>query len=128
MQNAVKILGYIKGCSSSSPRPFRTPNNSVRCNFQKICNSSRRLKTILEIRKKAVFIDVNNKPINLKFLVSFHIPLPTIFKPKMRLKQSDKQNSFKHISKSLPNTHERTTSQKSCYNYCVMSSIFTKNF
>ena len=53
--NPVKSLGYIKCCSSSSPRPVKSLFNSTRYHCQKICSWSRRPKTILEIRKKSSF-------------------------------------------------------------------------
>ena len=52
MPNSVKSLGYIKGYSSSSPRPVISPSNSTRDNYEKICSWLRRPKIILEIRKK----------------------------------------------------------------------------
>ena len=55
MPNSVKTLGYIK-CHSSSPRPVKSPSNSIRHNCQKIFSWSRRPKTITEIRKKARFL------------------------------------------------------------------------
>ena len=42
--------------SSSSPRPIKSPSNFIRYNSLKICSSLRRPKTILEIRKKAIFL------------------------------------------------------------------------
>ena len=51
----VKSLGYITCCSSSSPRPVESPSNSIRHNCLKICSSSRRPKTLLEIRKRPYF-------------------------------------------------------------------------
>ena len=52
MPNSIESLGYIKCYSSSSPRPVKSPSNSIRYNCRKICSWSRRPKTILEIRKK----------------------------------------------------------------------------
>ena len=51
----LKSLGYITCYSSSSPRPIKSPCNSIRYNCQKICSWSRRPKTILEMRKKPCF-------------------------------------------------------------------------
>ena len=56
MPNPVKSLGYIKCHSSSSPRPVKSPSNSIRYNCDKISSWSRRPKTILEIRKKKTFL------------------------------------------------------------------------
>ena len=39
-----------------NPGSIKSPSNSIRCNFQKICSWSRRPKTILEIRKKTSFL------------------------------------------------------------------------
>ena len=52
MPNPVKSLGYIKCHSSSSPRPVKSPSNSIINNCKKIWDL--RSKTILEIRKKAL--------------------------------------------------------------------------
>ena len=41
--------------SSSSPRPVKSPSNSLRYNCQKICSWLRTSKTILEIRKWPYF-------------------------------------------------------------------------
>ena len=60
MSNSFESLGYIKCYSSSSPRPFKCPSNSIRYNCQKICNWSGRPKTTLEIRKKVTFLHVIN--------------------------------------------------------------------
>ena len=46
----------VKCYSSSSPRPVKSPSNFVRYNCQKIWSSSRRPKTVLEIRKNATFL------------------------------------------------------------------------
>ena len=51
MPNPVKTLGYIT-C-------YSTIRYSIRYNCKKICSWSRRIKTILEIRKKAVFLWVS---------------------------------------------------------------------
>ena len=45
MPNPVKSLGYIKCYNSSSPRPVKSPSNSIRYNYEKICSWSRRPKT-----------------------------------------------------------------------------------
>ena len=51
ISNPVKSLGYIKCYSSSSPRPVKSPSNSIRYNGKKVCSSSRRPKTILKSEK-----------------------------------------------------------------------------
>ena len=56
MPNPVKSLGYIKCYSLSSPRPIKSPSNSIRYNCHKTCSWSKRPKTILEIRKKATLL------------------------------------------------------------------------
>ena len=71
MQNPVASLGYMKCCSSSSPRPVKSPSNSIRHNHQIICSWLRGPKTILEIRKKATFMLVINKPVIYKFFKDF---------------------------------------------------------
>ena len=71
MPNPVKSLGYIKCYSSSSPRPVKSPSNSIRYNCKKICSGSRRPKPILEIRKKAKFLWVINNCIIYKFFKDF---------------------------------------------------------
>ena len=71
MPNPVKSLGYIKCYSSSSPRPVKSPSNSIRYNCHKICSWSRRPKTILETRKKATFLYRINNPIIYKFFKDF---------------------------------------------------------
>ena len=65
MPNPAENLVYVKYYSSSSSRPVKSPNNSIL--YQKICSWSRRPKTILEIRKKALFRQVINNPITEKF-------------------------------------------------------------
>ena len=54
MPNPFKGLGYIKCYNLSSPRLVKSPSNSIRYNSKKICSWSRRPKTILEMRKKAL--------------------------------------------------------------------------
>ena len=71
MPNSVKSLGYIKCHSSSSPRPVKSPSNSIRYNCEKISSWLRRPKTILEIRKKTTFLLVINNPIIYKFFIDF---------------------------------------------------------
>ena len=71
MSNSVKSLGYIKRYCSSSPRTVKSPSISIRHNCQKICNWSRRPKTILEIRKKTTFLKVISNPIIYKFFQDF---------------------------------------------------------
>ena len=53
--NSVKSFGYIKCYSSSSPRPVKSPTNSIWHNCQKIYSWLRKPKTILEIRKRPHF-------------------------------------------------------------------------
>ena len=45
MLNPVKSLAYIKCYNSSSPRPVKSPSNSISYNCEKICSWSRRPKT-----------------------------------------------------------------------------------
>ena len=71
MPNPVKSLGYMESYSSSSPRPAKSPSNSNRYNWKKICCWSRRPNTILEIRKKVTFLWVVNNPIAYKFFKDF---------------------------------------------------------
>ena len=71
MQNPVKSLGYIKCYSLSSPRPVKSPSNSISYNCQRICSWSRRPKNILEIKKKATFLYVINNPIIYTFFKDF---------------------------------------------------------
>ena len=56
MPNPLKSLGYIKWYSSGTSRPVKSPSNSIWYNCQKICCWSRGPKTILEIRKAAIFL------------------------------------------------------------------------
>ena len=69
--NRVESLAYSKCYSSSSPRPVKSPSNSIRYNCEKICSWSRRPKTIQEIRKKATFLSVVNNSIIYKFFKDF---------------------------------------------------------
>ena len=69
--NSAKSLGYIKCCSLSSPRPLKSPSNSIRYNCEKICSCSRRPKALLKIRKKAAFLYVINNPITYKLFKDF---------------------------------------------------------
>ena len=71
MPNPVKSLSYIKCYSLSSPRPVKSPSNSIRYNCQKICSWSRRPKTILQVRKKVTFCQVIKNPIIYKFFKDF---------------------------------------------------------
>ena len=53
---SIRISGNsLNSHSSSSPRPAKSPNNSIKYNCQKISSWSRRPKTILEIRKRPHF-------------------------------------------------------------------------
>ena len=94
MLNSVKSLRFIKRCSSSSPKPIKSPSNSIRCNCQKICSWSRRPETILETRKNTTFFKMINKFIIFKNFKNFtnhgkktnrkidfsHRPFPNIFR------------------------------------------------
>ena len=71
MLNPVKSFGYIKWYSSSSPRPVKSPSNSIRRSCQKICSWLRSPKTMLETRKKATFLYVISSPIIHKFFKNF---------------------------------------------------------
>ena len=55
LRNSSIRLGYIKCYRLSSPRPVKSPGNSIRYNCQKICGSSRTPKNILEIKKRPNF-------------------------------------------------------------------------
>ena len=52
---------------SSSLKPIKSPNNSIIYNCKKICSWLGRPKTILEIRKKTLFLQVINNSIIYKF-------------------------------------------------------------
>ena len=54
MSNLVESLWYIKCYCLSSPRPIKSPSNSIRYNCQ-ICSWLRTPKNILEIRKRPHF-------------------------------------------------------------------------
>ena len=71
MQNSFKILGYIKCYGSISPKPVKNLSNSIRYYCQNIYSWSRRTETILEMRKKASFLQVINKPIIYNFFKDF---------------------------------------------------------
>ena len=71
MLNSVESLEYIKYYNLSSPRPVKSPSNSIRHNCQKICSWSRRPKTVLKIRKKATFLKVINNLIIYKLFKDF---------------------------------------------------------
>ena len=68
--NPVESHGYIKSYSSSGPRPIKSPSDSIRYSSQKICNWSRRPKTIPEIKNITLFLVINN-PITYKFFKDF---------------------------------------------------------
>ena len=112
MPNPVKCLGYIKCHSSSSSRPVKSPSNSIRQNYQKICSWSRKPKTILEISKKITFLWViintniykffkdftkHKKKTNMAIVFSCR-PFPNIQGPLMRPSTFWKT---RHILKSL---------------------------
>ena len=67
MPDSIESLGYIKYYSSSSPRPIKRSKNSIR----QICSRARRPETLLEIRKKATFLQLINKLIIYKFFTDF---------------------------------------------------------
>ena len=70
MSHPVESLGYIMGHSSSSPKPIKSPRNSIRYNCQKIC-WSRKPETIMEIKTEAKFLEVINKLFVYKFFKDF---------------------------------------------------------
>ena len=128
MPTSVESLGYIKCYSSSSPRPVKSPSNSIRQNCQKICGWSWRPKTILQIRKKATFLYMINNPITYKFVkdfanhrkktnraVVFSIELSPTFlntgTTDETFQQSGKQDTFRHILKSSASMYESSGSQ-----------------
>ena len=53
------------------PNPVKSPSNSITCNCQKIWSWSRRPKTKLKIRKKAILLQMINNPINHKSFKDF---------------------------------------------------------
>ena len=55
MPNSIESLGYIKCYSSSSPRPVKSPSNSIRCNCKKISSWSRKPKNIWKLEKRPHF-------------------------------------------------------------------------
>ena len=114
MPNSVESLKYIKCYSSSSPRPVKSPSSLIRHNCQKIWSWLRRPKTILEIIKKTTFLEVIDKPIIYKFFKDFTnhrkktilaVDLyPTLLNTRSTnetFQQSGKQDSFRHVLKSL---------------------------
>ena len=64
--NHVETLGYINCFNLSSPRPIKSPSNSIRL--------SKDLQLIeqTEIREKVLFFEVINKPIIYKFFKYFN--------------------------------------------------------
>ena len=71
MLNHVKSREYIKCYSSGSPRPMKSPSNSIRYNCQKICSWFGRPKTMLETRKKVTLYWMINNSIIYKFFKDF---------------------------------------------------------
>ena len=71
MPNPVKSLGYIKHYSSSSPRPDKSPRNSIKYNWQKICSWSRRPKTYWKSEKRSHFSRWSTILIVYKFFKDF---------------------------------------------------------
>ena len=70
MSNSVTSLGYIECYSSSSLRHVKSPSNSIRHNCQMIFSWSKRIKTILEIRKKG-HISLGDRQCYYKFFGDF---------------------------------------------------------
>ena len=127
MPNPVQSLRYIKFHGLSSLRLIKRPRNSKKCNCKKICSWSRRPKTILEMRKKAWFIEVINKSIVYRFLKDFtnlwkkskraavfsNRPLPNIFKYRKHIwdfQKSGKQDSFWQLLKSSTSKYKCSVS------------------
>ena len=65
MPNPVESLRRIKCYSFSGPRPVKSTNNSIRCNFV------RRPKIIQQIRQKAAFFEVFSKSIIYQLFKDF---------------------------------------------------------
>ena len=76
MLNLVKSLGYIKCHSSNNPRTVKSPSNSIRYNCEKICSSSRRPQSILEIRnQKIIVIELITNYERASLIVPLFLPL-----------------------------------------------------
>ena len=68
MPNPAESLRYIKCYILSSPRPFKSPSNSITYMCQNISSLSRRPDTVLKIRENATFLKVIKNPIIYKFV------------------------------------------------------------
>ena len=128
MLNPVKSLAYIRCYSLSSPRPIRSQSNSIRYNCQKICSWLRRSETILEIRKKATFLEVIKKSIIYKLFQEFtnhsnktNRAVNFNLRPLLKflitgttdeiIQQSGKEDIFRQILKSSAGMHGSSGSQ-----------------
>ena len=58
MPNHIKSLGYFSCYSLASSIPIKSPGNSARCNYQSFFSLLGRPETILEVGKKATFLQV----------------------------------------------------------------------
>ena len=105
-------------------------HNSIRHNCQKICSWLRKPKTILEIRKKDIFLNVISNPIICKFfkdftnhrkktnravvissrpflgLLKYFLSILNTGTTNETLQKSGKQEFFRHILKSSSSIHE----------------------
>ena len=64
----VKSLGHNKCYSSRSPKPIKCPINSIRYDCKKKSTVEKEhLNPYWEIRKKAIFLEVINKPVTYVF-------------------------------------------------------------
>ena len=61
LAHLVKILGYNKCYSSSTPWSVKCPKNSIRYHYKRICYWARRPKTRKEIRKLAKIVEMSKK-------------------------------------------------------------------
>ena len=64
---SIESLGYIKCHSSSCPKTIKDPSHTIKYNCQNISSWTRKLETILEIRKKATFLKVINSQLFISF-------------------------------------------------------------
>ena len=67
----VENLEYIKCYSLSSPILGRNPGSFIKCNCQNFCSYLRKPKTILEIRRKTIFVKVVHTSTIYKFSKDF---------------------------------------------------------
>ena len=140
MLNPVKSLGYIKCYSSSSTRPFKSPDNYIRYKCQKICNWWRRPKTILEIRKRphfsrwstillftSFFKDLINrrKKTNRAVVLSYK-PFPKIFK--YRDHQWNLQNYINIMQCQITSRRENRKKNAWVIQIRVLRKVFSKQF